>query len=56
MFHVEKVKKECIAWIQKFFKEDGADCNAIVGISGGQDSSVVAALCAEALGKDCQRQ
>lgn len=52
MFHAEKVKKECIAWIQNFFKGNGADCNAVVGISGGKDSSVVAALCTEALGKD----
>lgn len=52
MFDVGKVKKECIAWIQNFFKENGADCNAVVEIFGGKDSSVVAALCAEALGKD----
>ncbi len=38
-------------WIQDFFNENGPDCNAVVGISGGKDSSVVAALCVEALGK-----
>ena len=32
--------------------ENGKGCNAVVGISGGKDSSVVAALCVEALGKD----
>ena len=52
MFNAEKVKNECVAWIRKFFEENGPDCNAIVGISGGKDSSVVAALCVEALGKD----
>lgn len=52
MFNAEKVKNECVAWIRKFFAENGPDCNAIVGISGGKDSSVVAALCVEALGKD----
>ena len=41
-----------VSWIQNFFKGNGADCNAVVGISGGKDSSVVAALCTEALGKD----
>lgn len=41
-----------IPWIQKWFDENGPDCNAIVGISGGKDSAVVAALCCEALGKD----
>lgn len=52
MFNAEKVKNECVQWIRDFFKENGKDCNAIVGISGGKDSSIVAALCAEALGKD----
>ena len=52
MFNAEKVKNECVQWIRDFFEENGKDCNAIVGISGGKDSSIVAALCVEALGKD----
>lgn len=52
MFNVEKTTKECIEWIRNFFRENGDGCNAVVGISGGKDSSVVAALCVEALGKD----
>lgn len=52
MFDAKKVKQDCVAWIQDFFKKNGPGCNAIVGISGGKDSSVVAALCVEALGKD----
>ena len=52
MFNVEKTTKDCIEWIQNFFHENGEGCNAVVGISGGKDSSVVAALCVEALGKD----
>lgn len=52
MFNAEKTKNACVAWIRKFFEENGADCNAVVGISGGKDSSVAAALCVEALGKD----
>lgn len=51
-FDAKKVKDECVAWIRDFFEENGKGCNAVVGISGGKDSSVVAALCAEALGKD----
>lgn len=51
-FNAKKVKEDCVAWIQKFFEENGKGCNAIVGISGGKDSSVAAALCVEALGKD----
>ena len=49
---MKKIKDECIAWIQKFFRENGPDCNAVIGISGGKDSSVAAAACVEALGKD----
>ena len=52
MFDALKVKNECIEWIREFFKNNGPDCNAVVGISGGKDSSVAAALCVEALGKD----
>ncbi len=52
MFNAEKVKNDCVEWIREFFKENGPDCNAVIGISGGKDSSVAAALCVEALGKD----
>lgn len=52
MFDALKVKNDCVEWIKDFFKENGKDCNAVVGISGGKDSSIVAALCVEALGKD----
>ena len=52
MFNAEKVKNECVQWIRDFFEKNGKGCNAVVGISGGKDSSIVAALCVEALGKD----
>ena len=45
-------KNACVEWIRDFFEKNGKDCNAVVGISGGKDSSVVAALCAEALGRE----
>lgn len=51
-FDVEKVTKACIEWIKDWFEKNGKNCNAVVGISGGKDSSVVAALCAEALGRE----
>lgn len=51
-FNAKKVKQDVIAWIKEWFHENGNGCNAIIGISGGKDSSVVAALCVEALGKD----
>ena len=52
MFNAEKIKNDCVKWIQDFFEKNGSNCNAVVGISGGKDSSIVAALCVEALGKD----
>lgn len=52
MFDAVKVKNECVEWIRRFFEENGKGCNAIVGISGGKDSSIVAALCVEALGRE----
>lgn len=45
-------KEQVVQWIRDFFETNGKECNAVVGISGGVDSSVVAALCVEALGKD----
>lgn len=52
MFDAKKVKNEIVEWIRNWFEQNGKDCMAVVGISGGKDSSVVAALCVEALGKD----
>lgn len=52
MFNAEKVKNDCVQWIRDFFEENGKGCNAVIGISGGKDSSIVAALCVEALGRD----
>lgn len=52
MFDALKVKNACVEWIRDFFEKNGKGCNAVVGISGGKDSSIVAALCKEALGKE----
>ncbi len=52
MFNAEKIKNDCVNWIRDFFEKNGKDCNAVVGISGGKDSSIVAALCVEALGRE----
>ncbi len=52
MFDALKVKNECVEWISNFFEKNGKGCSAVLGISGGKDSSIAAALCVEALGKD----
>ena len=52
MFDAEKTMNQCVEWIRSYFAENGPDCNAVVGLSGGKDSSVTAALCVRALGKD----
>lgn len=51
-FDVEKVTKDCILWIKDWFEKNGPECNAVIGISGGKDSTIVAKLCVEALGAD----
>lgn len=52
MFNALETKNECVLWIKEFFEKNGKGCNAVIGISGGKDSSVAAALCVEALGRD----
>lgn len=51
-FDPKQTKDAIVQWIRDYFAENGPDCSAVVGISGGKDSSIVAALCVEALGKD----
>lgn len=52
IFNAKKATDACIEWIQDWFNENGKGCNAVIGISGGKDSTVVAALCVKALGRD----
>lgn len=51
-FDARKVKDQIVEWIRDWFEQNGKGCRAVLGISGGKDSSVVAALCVEALGRD----
>ena len=48
----KKVKDDLVQWIRNYFEENGPNCDAVIGISGGKDSSITAALLVEALGKD----
>ena len=51
-FDVKKVKEDLVRWLTQWFSDNGPGCNAVIGISGGKDSSVTAALCVAALGRD----
>lgn len=51
-FDAKKTKDQLVEWIRNWFAQNGPNCNAVIGLSGGKDSSIVAALCVEALGKD----
>lgn len=52
MFDAKTVKNEVVQWIKDLFEEKFPDKNCCIALSGGKDSSVVAALCVAALGKD----
>lgn len=47
----EKNRKQAVEWIKHYMKSTGGR-KAVIGISGGKDSTVAAALCVEALGKE----
>lgn len=51
-FNVQKVTEDLVKWTRDWFEQNGPGCNAVVGISGGKDSSVVAALMVRALGRE----
>ncbi|MBR6237144.1 MAG: NAD(+) synthase [Firmicutes bacterium] len=52
MFDAKKEIKNIVAWIKDWFEENGPKASAVIGISGGKDSSICAALLVKALGKD----
>lgn len=51
-FNVTETTNDLIKFTQRWFRKNGPDCKAVIGISGGKDSSIAAALCVKALGKD----
>lgn len=51
-FNAEKTRDNLVQWIKDWFEKNGPTSKAVIGISGGKDSTVVAALCARALGTD----
>jgi len=51
-FNVEQTTNDCIEWINKWMNKNGLNCNTVLGISGGKDSTIAAALCVKALGSE----
>lgn len=52
-FDAQETLDRLVAWVQEYFKENASPTTkAVIGISGGKDSSVAAAVCVKALGKD----
>ena len=50
-FDAEKTRDNLVAWIRNWFDKNGKDKLAVLGISGGKDSTIVAGLCVRALGR-----
>lgn len=48
---MKELTKNVVNWVKDFFEKVGKT-DAVLGISGGKDSSVVAAICVAALGKE----
>lgn len=52
-FDANQTKNDLVQWIDDYFKQNAAPtAKAVIGISGGKDSSIAAALCKEALGRE----
>ena len=52
-FNVEKATEALINWVKTYFENNASpETKAVIGISGGKDSTIAAAVCVKALGKD----
>ncbi len=52
LFDVNREIENIVAWIQNWFENNGPKASAVIGISGGKDSTIVATLLVRALGKE----
>lgn len=52
MFNAKVEINNIINWIKDWFNENGKNASAVIGISGGKDSTIIAKLLVNALGKD----
>lgn len=51
-FDAKKVKDELVQWMRDWESKNAKDCNFVLGISGGKDSTIVAALLKECFGPE----
>lgn len=52
-FNAQETLDRLVDWVKNYFAENAApETKAVIGISGGKDSSVAAAVCVKALGKE----
>ena len=52
-FDAKKTADAVVKWVRDYFEKTASpETKAVIGISGGKDSSVAAAVCVKALGKD----
>lgn len=51
-FDANKEIENIVKWIQDWFAENGPKADAVIGLSGGKDSTIVATLLVRALGKE----
>lgn len=50
-FNAMQARQECVDWIKTLSKSENFT-RVVIGISGGKDSTIAAALCCEALGAE----
>lgn len=51
-FNAEREIEHIVNWIKDYFVKNGPNSKAVIGISGGKDSTIAAALCVRALGPE----
>ncbi|MCR4644457.1 MAG: NAD(+) synthase [Oscillospiraceae bacterium] len=52
-FNAQETLDRLVNWVKVYFEENATpETKAVIGISGGKDSSIAAAVCVKALGKD----
>lgn len=49
-FNAQEVADNLVLWLREYFNNNGNPLNAVIGISGGKDSTVVAAALVKAIG------